>query len=208
MEERQVTAGESTYKLPSPFFVLATQNPIEHEGTYALPEAELDRFLIKVLVHYPEAGIETALLDDSAGDSGQLSPLRPVLGPDALAEMRQAAEHVHIDEQVKRYIVSIVRATRPEAVQSGAKTASGSRSAGPLYRYIRFGASPRASIALCRCAKIRAALDGRDFATPEDVKAEAPAVLRHRLTLSYEAEADAVESDAVIERILHLVPVP
>jgi MoxR-like ATPase len=117
--------------------------------------------------------------------------------------MRQAAERIHIDEQVKRYIVSIVRATRPDS-GGAAKAAPG----GALYRYIRFGASPRASIALCRCAKIRAALDGRDFATPEDVKAEAPAVLRHRLTLSYEAEADAVESDAVIERILHLVPVP
>ena len=226
MEEKQVTIGESSYPLPSPFFVLATQNPIEQEGTYALPEAELDRFLLKLLVPYPSLEEEFRILGLVApfsnlaegaenvpqpvlgdGFSSSLNnSLNPVLGPEALESLRKAADSVFIDEQIQQYIVSVVAASRPASSRPGAD-----RSIRPkegLYRYIAFGASPRASLALYRCSKIRALFEGRSFVTPEDVKAAAFPVLRHRLVLSYEAEADGLESDAVISRILTLVPMP
>ena len=228
MEEKQVTIGEKSYPLPDPFFVLATQNPIEHEGTYALPEAELDRFLLKLLVRYPAPEEELRILGFAApfgtvrqapvgetfsgGENDLTENLRPVLGADALESLRRAADSIFTDEQVLRYIVSVVAASRP-APSRPAPGAEGVRPGGGrpregLYRYIAFGASPRATLALCRCAKIRAFFEGRSFVTPEDVKAAAFPVLRHRLVLSYEAEADGLEPDSVISRILTLVPMP
>ena len=245
MEEKQVTIGEKSYSLPSPFFVLATQNPIEHEGTYALPEAELDRFLLKLLVPYPDQEEELRILDFAApfgtkdpnrksgkgnvngaswaGDAGGIhgeSGLNSVLGPGALEILRRAADSIFTDEQIQRYIVSVVAASRPASTRLGTELSTslqgevsrvGTRSGRPkegLYRYIAFGASPRATLALHRCSKIRAFFEGRSFVTPEDVKVAAFPVLRHRLVLSYEAEADGLEPDAVISRILTLVPMP
>jgi MoxR-like ATPase len=233
MEEKQVTIGEKSYKLPDPFFVLATQNPIEHEGTYALPEAELDRFLLKLLVRYPAPEEELRILDFAApfssarrdqpeggaenpGGAAANGGLNAILGSDALESLRSAADSVFTDEKILRYIVSVVAASRPASSRS-ASAAEGGRSGASLgqgrpreglYRYIAFGASPRATLALCRCAKIRALFEGRSFVTPEDVKAAAFPVLRHRLVLSYEAEADGLEPDSVISRILTLVPMP
>jgi MoxR-like ATPase len=220
MEERQVTIGENSYSLPSPFFVLATQNPIEHEGTYALPEAELDRFLLKLLVRYPAPEEELRILGFAApfgaGPEGGVPNESPnaVLGPEALEYLRKTADTVFTDEHIHRYIVSVVAASRPASARS-APGAEGARHGGSqararegLYRYIAFGASPRASLALYRCSRIKALLEGRAYVTPEDVKAAAYPVLRHRLVLSYEAEADGLEPDTVISRILALVPMP
>jgi MoxR-like ATPase len=220
MEEKQVTIGEKSYPLPSPFFVLATQNPIEHEGTYALPEAELDRFLLKLLVRYPDLDEEQRILGFAApfGTEGEEAPakggakhvddssLNSVLGQDALRTLRQAADAVFVDDQIQKYIVSVVAASRPAVSRPGAEKPGRTREG--LYRYIAFGASPRATIALYRCSKISALFEGRAFVTPEDVKAAAFPVLRHRLVLSYEAEADGLESDTVVNRILTLVPMP
>jgi MoxR-like ATPase len=232
MEEHQVTIGDESYPLPDPFFVLATQNPIEHEGTYALPEAELDRFLLKLVVRYPgpeeELRIITPLNPFAAGPSGespQKSALSPLLQPLRLESLRAAADAIRIDDKIREYIVAVVSATRPSAARPSAlspgrafRSPAPSRSAeGPsggraeregLYRYISFGASPRASIALYRCCRILALFDGRPFVIPEDVKAAALPALRHRIVLSYEAEADGLDPDAVVSRILALVPVP
>ena len=217
MEEKQVTIGEKSYSLPSPFFVLATQNPIEHEGTYALPEAELDRFLLKLLIPYPDLEEELRILkfatpfctaDADKDNQEDERSLHPVLGPDSLETLRRTADSIFMDEKISKYIVSVVAASRPAASRPGAE---GSRSARPkegLYRYIAFGGSPRATIALYRCSRIKALMEGRSFVTPEDVKAAAFPVLRHRLVLSYEAEADGLEADTVISRILTLVPMP
>jgi len=214
MEEQQVTIGENSYPLPDPFFVLATQNPIEHEGTYALPEAELDRFLLKLLIRYPSPDEELRILDFSAPfTGGEKAPaVNMALGLSELEYLRKAADSVFTDEQILRYIVSVVAASRPAPSRS-AQSIDGlplafSRPKEGLFRYIAFGASPRATLALCRCAKIRALFEGRAFVTPEDVKAAAFPVLRHRLVLSYEAEADGLEPDSVISRILTLVPMP
>jgi len=219
MEERQITVGEETYPLPDPFFVLATQNPIEHEGTYPLPEAELDRFLGKYRVRYPQPEEELAVVLRS----GPQAPLSPVLSGDVLRMLRQAAEKVRVDEELARYMVALVAATRPgflktppEGEKPG-KTASvirapGRAAAGPslaeLHRYIAFGASPRATLALFRGCRVRALFEGRPFVIPDDVKALVPAVLRHRLVLSYEAEAEGIDAEALIPRLLTLVPVP
>jgi MoxR-like ATPase len=206
MEERQVTIGENSYPLPEPFFVLATENPIEHEGTYALPEAELDRFLLKLLVPYPKPEEELRILHQGA-------PVRlsPVLTLPDLEALRALAEEVYVDEKIARYMVSVVAATRPAAGKSGGgRSGDAAERAGRegLYRYISFGASPRASIALYRCSRIRALFEGRSFVIPEDVKAAALPVLRHRLILSYEAEADGLDPDGIISRVLALIPVP
>jgi MoxR-like ATPase len=206
MEERQVTIGEHSYPLPDPFFVLATENPIEHEGTYALPEAELDRFLLKLLVQYPSPEEEIRILHRNAP-----VPLSPVLSLPVLESLRALAEEVYVDEKIARYIVAVVAATRPAPGKSGGmRPGDAGERAGRegLYRYISFGASPRASIALYRCSRIRALFEGRSFVSPEDVKAAAPPVLRHRLVLSYEAEADGLDPDGIISRILAVIPVP
>ncbi|WP_041611429.1 AAA family ATPase [Treponema primitia] len=232
MEEYQVTIGEETYPLPDPFFVLATQNPIEHEGTYTLPEAELDRFLLKLLVRYPSPEEELRILTPGNSFSAGGSPagagagnrrgsrnrgpaLAPLLGPSQLESLRAAADSVRIDDKIAEYIVSVVSATRPSGTRPSAASRAGESTAGTgrvgkegLYRYISFGASPRASIALYRCCRILALFEGRPFVTPEDVKAAALPVLRHRIVLSYEAEADGLDPDAVVSRILAFVPVP
>ena len=198
MEEKQVTIGERTFPLPDPFFVLATENPIEHEGTYNLPEAELDRFLMKLLIVYP-APIEE--LDIVKNSGNKPAPLSPVLNAETLADLRKTADEIHIDEEIIKYIISIVTATRPASALPGTSKEG-------VYRYVSFGASPRASIALYKCARIYALFAGRAFVTPEDVKAAALPVLRHRIVLSYEAEAEGMDADAVISRILNHIPVP
>jgi MoxR-like ATPase len=213
MEEKQVTIGETSFPLPEPFFVLATENPIEHEGTYALPEAELDRFLLKLLVSYPEPEEELAIVSRSAplsaGPDGRRSaPLNVVLDGNSLGALRRAADSVHIDERITEYIVSIVAATRPSFAKAAGIKPSFSAQGEGFYRYVSFGASPRASIALYRCSRILAMFGGRTFVSPEDVKAAAYPALRHRIVLSYEAEAEGLDADAVVSRILSHVPVP
>jgi MoxR-like ATPase len=216
MEERQVTIGEHTYPLPEPFLVLATQNPIEHEGTYALPEAQLDRFLLKLLIRYPSVEEEIRILDlagaSRSGEGGfnttAAIPLSPVMDGAARLLLRAAAGDVRLDPRIAAYLVSVVAATRPGGAAAGRGAAETRPRGEGLYRYISFGASPRASIALARCCRIRALFEGRSFVSPEDVKAAAYPALRHRIILSYEAEADGLEADAVIARILSNVPVP
>jgi MoxR-like ATPase len=183
--------------------VLATQNPIEHEGTYTLPEAELDRFLLKLLVRYPRAEEELQVLSfyKGAGNAQRNAALPKIMGADTIRALRAAAETVHVDDRIAKYMVSVVGATRP----APSKTASHAEG---MYKYIAFGASPRASIALYRCSRIHALFENRKFVAPDDVKAVAFPVLRHRLVLSYEAEADGLDSDTVIDRILSLVQVP
>jgi len=214
MEERQVTIGEMSYALPDPFFVLATENPIEHEGTYSLPEAELDRFLLKLLVTYPAPEEEIGIVGRSPALSSVFAPpepLSPILDRAAIAQLRAAADMIYMDEKITEYIVSIVTATRPASTRTqypGASKTAASKDADGLYRYVSFGASPRASIALYRCSRILALFSGRDFVSPDDVKAATFPALRHRIVLSYEAEADGLDADTVITRILSHVPIP
>jgi MoxR-like ATPase len=211
MEEKQVTIGEKSYPLPDPFFVLATENPIEHEGTYSLPEAELDRFLMKLLVVYPQPVEELDIIKNSSALSSNAAdkktPLSPVLNGDNLGFLRSMANSIHVDEDVTKYIVSVVTATRPASTRSKTQE-SAKPQADSVYRYVSFGASPRASIALYRVSKIFAMFCGRNYVSPEDVKTCAYSVLRHRIVLSYEAEAEGMDADAVIGRILSHVPVP
>lgn len=198
MEERQVTIGEETYKLPEPFFVLATQNPIEQEGTYNLPEAELDRFLVKLVVPYPTAQEELAIVK-TAGNAPSV-PVDKILSKADMKKFRSLLGEIVCDDKIIEYIVSVTAVTRPS---SGKKA-----SEHDITRYITFGASPRAGIALLQCAKVSALFQGRSFVLPEDVKTVAPDVLRHRLVLSYEAAADNITTDEIIARILDFVPVP
>lgn len=213
MEEYQVTIGEESYPLPDPFFVFATQNPIDHEGTYALPEAELDRFLLKLLISYPNPEEEVAILnlnplqgrtqrkhEDSVHDNAMSHAMNFHLDYPMIEALRNQAQLVRCDEQIQKYIVQVVTATRPNEESRKSKD--------DIYRYISFGASPRASLALYRCGKIAALFEGRSFVTPEDIKAAALPVLRHRIVLSYEAEADGLATDDVISRILGFIPVP
>jgi len=217
MEEKQVTIGEETHPLPDPFFVLATENPIEHEGTYSLPEAELDRFLMKLIVLYPQPVEELDIVKNSPPlslvSANKSAALSPVLNKEKLALLRTVADSVHIDDDISKYIVSVVTATRPASTRQASaaplqKTETSKTDAESVYRYVSFGASPRASIALYRCCRILAMFEGRNFVSPEDVKTAAFPVLRHRIVLSYEAEAEGMDADAVITRILSHVPVP
>ena len=194
MEERQVTLGDTTYVLPEPFFVLATQNPIEHEGTYPLPEAQLDRFILKILVDYPNAEEEKEILRRAG--SGATRPVDRVLSPTDIHSLREIVSRVTVDERIETYIVALVNASREKK-----RLASYSR-------YIEFGASPRASIYLYRSAKVQAFFEGRSYVLPEDVKTVAPSVLRHRIVLSYEAESDELSADEVVKNLLGAVPVP
>ena len=205
MAEKQVTIGEKTYSLPKPFFVLATQNPIEQEGTYNLPEAELDRFLLKLLVKYPKPEEEAEIIKRS-NLSGEISalPINQVFNATLLEELKNALPQVECDEKIIQYIVSILNVTRQN---ENAEQTKG-RNRNDILKYITFGASPRAGIALQKCAKINAMFDGRSYVLPDDVKKLAPNVLRHRLVLSYEAAADGLTSDDIIEKILSLMPVP
>ena len=194
MQERQVTIGGESFPLPRPFLVLATQNPIEQEGTYPLPEAQTDRFLMKIAVGYPTAADEREVLD-RALDRHQ-PVIERVLDANGLAAARLALDAVHLDPRLKDYCVTLVRATRDTKGLSG------------LAGLIELGASPRAVIGLAQAARANAFLDGRAFTTPQDVKAVAPDVLRHRIMPSYEAEAENLTPDALVTRLLAQVPVP
>jgi MoxR-like ATPase len=202
MEERQVTIGEETFPLPEPFLVMATQNPIDLEGTYPLPEAQVDRFLLKLVVGYPDAAEEREIV---IRDAGEPTKVRPVASAAEIRELRRAAADVHVAGPVLDYAVRLVRATRePEGV--GARlTAPEERAADHC---VAVGASPRASIFLTRAARARALLEGRRFVTPHDVKRVAPDVLRHRVLLTYEAEADGVTPQALVEAVLAAVETP
>jgi len=197
MQERQVTIGDTTYPFDEPFLVLATQNPIEHEGTYPLPEAQIDRFMLKVVVGYPSKEDERKIVDRMA--SGQPEPIvNKVASPSQILAARKTVEKIFIDDKVKSYVVDLVHATRdPRA--AGIQDLDG---------MIEMGASPRASLFLTRAAKANAFLQGRSYATPHDVKALALDVLRHRVAITYEAEAEGKKSEDVIERILAGVLVP
>ncbi len=196
MQERQVTIGDTTHPLPRPFFVLATQNPIEQEGTYPLPEAQVDRFMLKVLIDYPSKVDELLILDRMASVNATLD-IEPTLSASDLMALRSAVDGLYTDAKVKNYIVDVVRATRTPA-EYGLDLAG----------LIQNGASPRATIALIRAAKAHAFLNGRDFVAPEDVKAMALDVLRHRVIVSYEAEAEELRPDDVVKRVLDHLPVP
>lgn len=204
MEERQITIGETTYKLPDPFFVLATQNPIEQEGTYNLPEAELDRFLMKLIVNYPSQEDEINIVK-TCGKAPTV-PVKKIITSDTLKVMRVLADKITCDDKLVEFIVSILTVTRPEPQRN--QTGKQSVNTSDVTRYIHFGASPRAGIAMLQCAKVHAMLEGRAFVLPEDIKAVALNVLRHRIVLSYEAAADNVTADEIITRVLSYIPVP
>jgi MoxR-like ATPase len=195
MQERQVTIGEETFPLPDPFLVLATQNPIEQEGTYQLPEAQLDRFMLKVHVGYPTRTEERSILDAMA-TSSPMTSVEPVVGPEEIIRARGVVNEIYVDDRVKDYIVDIVWATR--------EPAPGLR----LDGLIRYGASPRATIFLTLAAKANAFIAGRGYVTPQDIKSVGLDILRHRIGVSYEAEAESITSESVIEKIFAGVPVP
>jgi MoxR-like ATPase len=196
MQERQVTIGDETYLLPTPFLVLATQNPLEQEGTYPLPEAQIDRFMMKVVVEYPTRSEERAILDAMATTESMVQP-RAVVSAAQIVAARHVVNTVFVDEKIRDYIVDIVLATRPPiAEQFG------------LNGYIQTGASPRATISLTLASRAMAFLNGRHFVTPQDVKSVAMDVLRHRVSVTYEAEADNITSKDVVEKLLNTLAVP
>ncbi len=196
MQERQVTIGEKTYPLEEPFLVLATQNPIEHEGTYPLPEAQVDRFMLKVVITYPKRDEEKEIMDRMT--AVELPKANPVISAEELLKTRQVINQIYIDPKIKDYIVSVVFASRNPA-EVGLKDLEG---------LISWGASPRASIYLNLASRAHAFLRHRGYVTPEDVKSIGPDVLRHRILLSYEAEAEEITSDEVVKRIFDKVEVP
>jgi MoxR-like ATPase len=198
MQERQVTIGDTTHRLPDPFVVIATQNPIEHEGTYTLPEAQVDRFVMKLRVSYPSTEEELRMLGRYLDPTAATIPVQRMLSLDEIRSVAALAARVHMDEKIGRYIVTIVNATR--------RPAEARLSA--LAKHITFGASPRATLAMAHVAKAHAFLQARDFVIPEDVKAVAHDVLRHRIVLSYEAAAENLSSDHLIDQILGAVSVP
>jgi MoxR-like ATPase len=204
MEEHQVTIGDESLPLPEPFFVMATQNPIEHEGTYPLPEAQIDRFLLKLVVPYPSAEEE---LEIATGDGRRPAAVAPVADASRVEAMRRAAAAVYVADAVADYAVRLVRATR-EPGAAGARVRGPGDAERAASGLVAVGASPRASLFLLRAARARALLDGRDWATPHDVKRVAPDVLRHRVLLTYEAEADGVPPDAVVDAVLAAVATP
>jgi MoxR-like ATPase len=196
MQERQVTIGKQTFKLPEPFLVMATQNPIEQEGTYPLPEAQVDRFMLKVVIGYPELSEEKRIIRQNI--TGEKIEVRPLLKHEDIVEARKVVRQVYIDEKIEQYIADIVFATRfPD--RYGMKE---------MKDYISFGASPRASINLALAARAYAFIKRRGYVIPEDVRAVAHDVLRHRIGLSYEAEANNLTTDEIVSRILNSVEVP
>ena len=196
MQERQVTIGDSTFKLEEPFLVLATQNPLEQEGTYPLPEAQLDRFLMKVLITYPTKEEERSIMQKSVNDS--FSTVNPVIRPEDILRAREMVRQVYMDEKIEQYIIDIVFATRyPE--QYGLSK---------IKNMISYGGSPRASINLALAAKAYAFMNKRAYVIPDDIKAIAKDVLRHRIGLTYEAEAENVTSEILIDDILRTIQVP
>jgi MoxR-like ATPase len=196
MQEKQVTIGGTSFVLEEPFLVLATQNPIEQEGTYPLPEAQIDRFMLKLRVGYPSRDEEKEIMRRMAG--GEAIPIQPVANPAAILAARGRIASIFLDERIVDYIVDLVAATRAPADAGLAD----------LVPLIEFGASPRATISLAQASRAHAFLRGRDFVSPDDVRAMAPDVLRHRVLLTYEAEAENVASDEVIARVLAKVPAP
>jgi MoxR-like ATPase len=198
MGEHQITVGQRTYPLPHLFMVLATQNPVEQEGTYHLPEAQLDRFLMQIVVEYPSREEELQILDlDSRQQQEEPTPPARPLPQADLFNMRQAVAKLYLDPKLNNYIVDLVQATRNPAPYDK-----------DLSRWCRFGASPRASIALARCARARAWLDGDSFVSPQHIQAVAPEILRHRVLLTFEAEAEGITADDLINRLLDRVALP
>ena len=196
MQERQVTIGDSTYELPNPFLVLATQNPLEQEGTYPLPEAQVDRFMMKVIIGYPNRLEERAILEAMATSEPSLG-VQPVVSREEIIRARRVVNTIYVDDKIKDYVVDLVLATRdPKAARLD------------LNGYIQTGASPRATINLTLAARAAAFLDGRGYVTPQDVKKLAPDVLRHRVAVSYEAEAENITSEDIIQKILDTLQVP
>ncbi len=196
MQERQVTIGHQTFPLLQPFLVLATQNPIEQEGTYPLPEAQVDRFMLNLRITYPTFEEERKILDTMAVTDRQ-THVQAVVQPDQIMSARKVVDEIYVDDKIKDYILSIIFATRePDQYKLDIKP------------YLRYGASPRASIFLTIGARAHAFLNGRGYVTPQDVKSIAPDVMRHRLLVSYEAEAEDITSDDIVTRILNTLPVP
>jgi MoxR-like ATPase len=196
MQEHQVTIGDETHALPEPFLVLATQNPIEQEGTYPLPEAQVDRFMLKLRVTYPTREEERQILDRMAVTRGEPT-VKPVVTTDEIIAARGLVDQIYVDDKIKDYIVTLVFATREPAAH-GLDLA-------PL---IHYGASPRATLALTLAAKANAFLSGRGYVTPQDVKTIGPDVLRHRIIVTYEAEAEEIDADEIVRRVFDGIPVP
>lgn len=196
MQERQVTLGDGTYSLPEPFLVMATQNPIEQEGTYPLPEAQVDRFMLKVVVGYPKKEEEMQII--RMNNTGEFPKPDAVVSPEDIVRARKIVREVYMDEKIERYIVDIVYATRTP----------GDYGLGKLSSMIGYGASPRASISLSAAAKAYAFIKRRGYVIPEDVRAVCPEVLRHRIGLTYEAEAENVTSDEIVGEVINAVIVP
>ena len=197
MQERQVTIGDETYSLPQPFLVLATENPIDQEGTYPLPEAQMDRFMLKLIVDYPDRAEELKILNSNANVSVN-HEVSPVVDADTIHRSRKLIDSIYLDDKLKGYLVDVVLATRNPA----------NYGASDLSAFIHFGASPRATISLALAAKAFAFMQGRSFVTPQDIKDVGLDVLRHRVIISYEAEAENVTSDDIIKKIFETVPVP
>lgn len=200
MAERQVTIGRKTYPLPDLFFVMATQNPIEQEGTYPLPEAQLDRFIMYVKIDYPDKQSEQRIMElarEEARGKAPFTEARPIIDQDCIFAARQQLLNIPFVSTLETYLIELVTATRQPEVYSK-----------DLQRWLRFGASPRATIALDRCSRAHAWLQGRDYVSPEDIQAVAHDVLRHRILLSFEAEAEGISTDHFIDKLLALVPVP
>lgn len=196
MQERHVTLGENTYALPDPFLVMATQNPVEQEGTYPLPEAQLDRFMLKVIVDYPKKEEEKLIV--RMNNTGDFPTASPVVTPEEIVSARKVVRQVYMDEKIEKYIVDLVFATRdPQSYNLSS-----------LKNMISYGASPRASISLCAAAKAYAFIKRRGYVIPEDVRAVCHEVLRHRIGLTYEAEAENVGTDEIIEQVVNAVIVP
>ncbi|HIB98539.1 TPA: AAA family ATPase [Candidatus Poribacteria bacterium] len=196
MQERQVTIGDETHPLDDPFLVLATQNPIEQEGTYPLPEAQVDRFMLKVKVDYPTSSEELAILRRMT--YGDIKPIEPVISPSQIVQLRSVVREIYVDEKIEHYIISLISATRnPQEYELE-----------DLVDLIEFGASPRATIFLAMAAKAHAFLRHRGFVTPEDVHAIGKDVLRHRIIVSYEAEAEEISSEEIIQKIFESVEIP
>jgi MoxR-like ATPase len=196
MQEKQVTLGDHTYPLPQPFLVLATENPIDQEGTYPLPEAQIDRFMLKVKVGYPSPEEEMRILEVQGGYAGR-DDVSQVANLADISAARETIDTIHIDERIKRYIVTLVIATR--------NPSDAGLTLGPL---LQFGASPRATLSLVRASRARALLEGRDYVVPGDVKSVAHSVMRHRLILGFEAEAEGISTDNIIDELLERIPVP
>ena len=196
MQERQVTIGDTTYRMEELFLVMATQNPIEQEGTYPLPEAQVDRFMLKVKVDYPSRAEERLIVDRMTG--ANLPVIHPIISPEDLLNAREMVKQIYVDDKIKEYILDLVLTTR-EPGQNGLSD---------LNALISYGASPRASINLVIAARAHAFIKGRGFVTPEDIKQIAPDVLRHRIITSYEAEAENISSDHIVQRILDHTDVP